>query len=397
MNESLFAGADQGLPGMLSDAPKPHGIGDILSQILTGPTDPRLTPEQNAAARKQALIQGGLATILASSQNPGALAAVAMGAQYGQQSRAQYTQQTVQQQQQAQLAQLFTSGQINEEDLKHAYAQAIATGNTQLADAIVGMLKYVHQDPEAGTVLTPGQTLVGNKTGKTIASLPAAAVKPEHKLEHEDLGNAIRYFYSDTPNITQRYDYKGAAPSAPDRTQHEVQLVDPKDGKVYTYLADNSGKLTKLGQTPPKAAAGDERAALAIPLLQKSAQTLDKYESQLDLRSIYMGHNGLARTFFTTEAGQAVKVAGGGFVENIFILHKVPRPSDKLREMYVDTFTPQVGDKPATLKLKRQLRDLALQGKLPAHLVGPTAAEAVDDSTGAAPDSSDPFANVGKR
>lgn len=69
-------------------APRP-GLRGILESIFAGPSDPRLTDQQNQQAASQSLIQGGLATISAASQ-PGAsaLGSVAEGAMFGQKARA---------------------------------------------------------------------------------------------------------------------------------------------------------------------------------------------------------------------------------------------------------------------------------------------------------------------
>lgn len=59
------------------------GLGSLLGSIFGGQDDPRLTPEQNAAAKHQALLQAGLA-ILASPDR--GISAIAQGGLYGQQA-----------------------------------------------------------------------------------------------------------------------------------------------------------------------------------------------------------------------------------------------------------------------------------------------------------------------
>lgn len=87
----FFANA-QRMPGLLGSPVQrlAQRASTGLGQLFGGQDDPRLTAEQNEAARRQAIMQAGLAT-LAASQESGAsgLGSIAQGAMYGQQAGAQ--------------------------------------------------------------------------------------------------------------------------------------------------------------------------------------------------------------------------------------------------------------------------------------------------------------------
>lgn len=82
----LLAGAARGMGGVLGAAPRRRGVWDVLGELFTGPQAAGVSPEQEAAARRQALVRGGLATLIANGQ-PGAnsLSALAQGVLAGQQ------------------------------------------------------------------------------------------------------------------------------------------------------------------------------------------------------------------------------------------------------------------------------------------------------------------------
>lgn len=79
-------------PPMPPSAPQGNGggflgkVGDAVGQVFGGADDPRLSGEQNAMARKQAMIQAGLATMGAAGQGMDAFGAIAAGGMAGQEA-----------------------------------------------------------------------------------------------------------------------------------------------------------------------------------------------------------------------------------------------------------------------------------------------------------------------
>lgn len=61
-------------------------LGGAMGQVFGGADDPRLSPAQNEAARKQAMIQAGLATLGATGQGADPFAAIAAGGMAGQEA-----------------------------------------------------------------------------------------------------------------------------------------------------------------------------------------------------------------------------------------------------------------------------------------------------------------------
>jgi hypothetical protein len=149
---NLFEGAEKGLPGM-------------LGAIFTGQSDPRLNEQQNAAARKQAMVQAGLMTILSSGQNPGLLAPLAAGAMAGQQSRGQIAEQTVQRDAQSQMKDVLgqlMQGEVTPQKLQALMKVALQSGNMDLFKEAVSMYNKANevQNVPAGGALYRGSTLL---------------------------------------------------------------------------------------------------------------------------------------------------------------------------------------------------------------------------------------------
>jgi hypothetical protein len=139
MPQSFFAGA-QRLPGLL------QRIGTGFGQAVGGQDDPRLSGQQNEAARRQAMLMAGLQTIIG-SQQPGAssLAAVAQGLMTGQQTGMGLREQGVAQQQQMagqqRMRDAIGGGQIDQQTLQRLFVEAVASGNTEMAGRLSEVLK----------------------------------------------------------------------------------------------------------------------------------------------------------------------------------------------------------------------------------------------------------------
>jgi hypothetical protein len=170
-------------------------IKSALGQTFGGVDDPNLSPEQNAAARRQALLQGGIAALLASrgQQRPGLAAVIAQGAATGQQvggmARLDIAQQNAlqaQAQRKAQLAQLIRSGMPPEQLIRELLAQ----GDSQGANAVIGMMNASRPEKPAG-FMSVGDGVVFDPNSKTFIRDPNAKPdvgKPSTAV-HEGMNN----------------------------------------------------------------------------------------------------------------------------------------------------------------------------------------------------------------
>lgn len=206
-----------------------HGIGEVL----TGPADPRLTPEQNAAARKQALIRAGLTTMLGAGQGMSTLPALAAGALAGQSMNAQIQAQDIQQaqlaQRQAMLRAAFGNGQIGEPQLLRAFAAAVQSGDMESAKSLAEILKSMGGSQAIDTgaymvqmeLLAPdGKThryLVDRRNGSKIdmgpikdpASSARDDIIEQRRFQREE--TLSRGYVNETKDIEDTYRYVDSA------------------------------------------------------------------------------------------------------------------------------------------------------------------------------------------
>jgi hypothetical protein len=351
---------------------QPHGILGALSQVFAGQDDPSLSPEQNAAARKRALIQAGLSTIINSSNGNG-LAAIAAGAGTGQQAREQYNNEFAQKAQRDQLASLLQGG-ITPESLRALYSYAIQTGNAALAKEAFDMIQQLTSVKPHFSLGGPGNTVpFDQNTGQFGTPLDTP---PE--LVSQDLGNRIVWYPKGHPDRIVHSETKAKIPGEGDGAKWAAPttMVDPATNKPRLGQVNNqTGAVRWMTSALPVEKPEDERVTMGKSLMEQAGSVLDKYETDITIRSGYFGRNGLVKNYFNTEAGQAVKQSGAQFVDAVLLAHKIGRPSDKLREMYLHAFIPEPGDKPTTLALKRRARDLAKGGTLPSTLEEHTSKE----------------------
>lgn len=127
----------------------------MLARLFAGPEQQGLSQQQNDEARKQALIQAGLATILASSRGGhGPLQAMALGALSGQQGGAQARQGYAQQNQlgaeqkkkqehQARIAKLIEGGEVDTPMMRRMFVESLKAGDIDGAKSLAEVLKVV--------------------------------------------------------------------------------------------------------------------------------------------------------------------------------------------------------------------------------------------------------------
>lgn len=172
------------------------GVGGAMGSIFGGMDDPRLTPEQNAEARRQAMLQAGLA-ILASPES--GLRAIAEGGLFGQQAGAQ--------------------------------AREVQYGRTQQE-----RIQNALNDPEILALLTPGQR-------KLAAMLPP-----------EDVTKLIASVVMAGPGETKNIGDPGDWIQGPDGSIMQLGGATPdamSDAAMKTALVENGLTEQTVQQAPP--------------------------------------------------------------------------------------------------------------------------------------------------
>jgi hypothetical protein len=133
-------------------------VKNVLSRIgdaFSGPADPRLSAEQNDAARKQALFNAGIATILGGRGGNTTAQALAIGALTGQQAGASHRGgQVMNAQKEAakkRLQDALGAGMVDEQSLRRMFTQALIAGDIDSARTLSEVLKSL-PDPKAVTI-----------------------------------------------------------------------------------------------------------------------------------------------------------------------------------------------------------------------------------------------------
>lgn len=144
------------------------GIGAVLGHIFGGPDDPRLSPEQNQAARHQALLQAGLAILGSDSTG---LKAIAQGGLYGQQAGAQARELTYGRTQQERIANALNDPSIKGLFTPQELAMIHVLGPQEAVAAIQKKLAEPNVQLAADAMLVTPQ-------GKMLASNPKGQDNP---------------------------------------------------------------------------------------------------------------------------------------------------------------------------------------------------------------------------
>lgn len=163
-----------------------------LFGFFGGPADPRLSPQQNTAAAREALANAGLQTILA-SRGRGTLEALALGALAGRETGAASRSTLVERERLAQMAELFKSGEVDVKLLQRAFGQAVAAGDHEMARTLSvvlqGALGATGRDYNLTTVerFNPhtGQVEIWNRdprTGALVGTEPIGIAPPRVPL-----------------------------------------------------------------------------------------------------------------------------------------------------------------------------------------------------------------------
>lgn len=119
----------------------PQGLSGALGQLFGGFQDPNLTPAENARARQQAMIQGGLASFGSDKRGLARLADAALvGQQFGQQTRNQMVQRKIDLQELAIEQAEFQQEQERQARREHIFANTDMSDPAQRTEAMGAVL-----------------------------------------------------------------------------------------------------------------------------------------------------------------------------------------------------------------------------------------------------------------
>jgi hypothetical protein len=182
-----------------------------VETLFGGRDDPRVSPEQNRAATSDALVNAGLATILAEGPNglpPTTFQAIAQGVLSGRQAGTQSRETSLQQTQQEQLKSLIESGEATPAMLQDVFLRAVANGDTDSARALAEVIKSVGGSSGSGArrsqVVTSNgrQVLIDLNTGEKIADLGEAEGKIPPTLRFFDDEKGREVIHNRNPDGT---------------------------------------------------------------------------------------------------------------------------------------------------------------------------------------------------
>lgn len=299
----------------LSPRQSPQGGGGILGQLFGGRDDPRLSPEANASARQQAMLQAGLATLASGGGfgQPQGLQRLAMGALVGQQAGAQAREEAVEAglearevALQAKIGQLFgdSAEGVNRETASRALQLAIAAGDQETAKNINEFIKTLPEpdqpaEPKTvnladGTVAVfdPNERTFYDASGEVLTELPKDVAKDDDQLQFvQGVDPATQEPVAGVVNLDQNTftPISGiAGASAAKSRKYDPETIDTAAeatkarANIGTIRGFLEGQIEKNPQNPLRGIRFDrarfEETGLLVPLAQR--QRLDTETQQ---------------------------------------------------------------------------------------------------------------------
>jgi hypothetical protein len=299
-----------------------------LSALFAGADDPRLSPEQNAAARQNALAMAG-AQMLGTRGNFGETlaAGIGTGQQAGSALRAQETKRAHQQEIQA----LLSTGAVDEPMLRRLFGMAVSGGDMELARSLAEVIKSM-QGGQAGGVWSV-EEMVDPETNRLVTM---RFNKRTGEMEPTGFGARRR-----APQLR--------AVMRPDGTM-EYKEWDPVTGE-WTGTGQEAGSTANEKQ---------QLAAFMLPLVRESLEQVDAFEGAPEriLAVVQAREYGelLPETYQLLNT--AGKVLGDGYLR---LTSGAAIKEEEVR-MFMSTYLPAPGDKPGNLALKRRLRTRFVEG-----------------------------------
>lgn len=375
--QGLFAGAEE-LPGVLGDPPRRSASQGMLASIFAGSDDPRLSAEQNVAARKQSLIRAGIATILAgSNRNGNILSALATGALAGSGARQQISQGAVQSNMQQELAQLAQSGALTPDVMKQLFQRAVATGNAGLATAIVGMMNATAPEEAPDVYSSIGDRGVLNKRTGEVTALDPLPKAPVYGTEE--------WFKAKQRELELEQKYR-PKPSTGRGTPRAY--VDEATGQTRLGIYNpDTGEFDPVPGAAPITGAGSEnerKAAAFAQFIPEHVAFIDQMEGAPGRVEQALSNKGLRE--FTTDEQQQMQLAGAAMAEAWLRMTTGAAYNEREFQTAFDLFVPKPGDKTGALSVKRRnrsrlqsmLKGLSGRVGVPGGIKAPDGADAAD-------------------
>lgn len=324
-------------------------IGRVMHPFATlfgGAPDPRLGPDANRQAMRNAILTGGLNTMAVASQ-PGANAvgSIAQGALAGQQAGAQGRQAAVQQQGRDQIAQLAEAG-IDIPTARQMLVTALSTGDMESAKLLTAALTSM-QASQATPRALQRQRTVHPETGQDVI----AAFDP----------------------TTGRYDFTNAVPAPPDAGVYERTFVlDEGNGERGLYgIVEQTGEQVRLGSAPtPGGGTGGVQGALMRGLANAAGQANEALEPlDAELSGFFINasrragdnilgdiNRAIANAASDGQAGLAL-TAGLNFINPSVRFLSGAQMNENEAARYIVALLPVTWDPPEVRQFKRQMRD----------------------------------------
>lgn len=384
-------------PGLLSGggspapAARPGGpgfltrLGSGLGQVFAGPDDPTLTTQQNAAARKQALMYAGLTTIAAGGQGMRGLQAVATGALQGQAAGASARTLQTKRDLQARIMQELQGSPDgpNLPMLRRMFVEAVARGDTDATSALSEIIKTMEaaanrEGPRLMSVPgADGATLLVNpSTGETVRT-----IQGDPDYVDKDLGDRIVTYVRGHPERIIAIQRKGAAPGSDQTTLSAPQpYTDPTTGKTTLMAWDGRNRrLVPVGGALPPAPAvqGEDarKAAGFLSMLPEPLSFIDNFAGTPGRLQEAATQRGLRE--FTGADQQQLNLAGNMMAEAWLRMTTGAAYTEGELRNAQGMFIPQPGDRRETLAMKaRNRRGLISMLRARAGLTGATDATA---------------------
>jgi len=224
-------------------------VGTGLQSLFTGPDDPNLSPEQNESAKRQAMVQAGLASLMASGPNPVPTSfaqVLAQSALSGRAAGSQLRQQSGQANVQGEIAAAMGSGngEMDPTALRRVLQKLISIGDFEGAAKVNDLLKQFSPTAASLQVTRPTDSGSYQVTGTpdqvnaVLPTLPAATVPtPEQESLPADLRATIWAMGLDPDTLT------------PEQRQTAMAQYENLRRAGGTSISVNTGEQTARGVT----------------------------------------------------------------------------------------------------------------------------------------------------
>jgi hypothetical protein len=327
--------------GLLARAASP------FAALFGGQGDPRLGPDANKQALRDAVLMAGLTTVQQASQ-PGAsaLGSLATGAMQGQATGAGRREQLVQQDGREQLAQLAAGG-VDIPTAQRMLVQAMSTGDMET-------VKYL------SAVLTSMQ-----------AAQPNPVSLQRQETTHPETGQRVIAAFDPR---TGRYDFTNAVP-APAETSRFLTVQRPDDDQPYVYAVDpvTGAPAARVGlplNTGAGAAGAGQKNQNLAGIMSQAEETLSQYDAELanpivSVLSEWAREGGVFGTLANvglqaiSPEGQMASAARDRWVSAFVPILSGATMTELERTSYRVAFTPVGGDSETVQDQKAQARALA--------------------------------------